>query len=164
MCSYTMGADGTTRRICGSMAGRAAAWCSSSNWGVDARDRSVSSANTRAFYKPTAMAPMTGWAGRGWCMLPVGRTRAGNSSKRRNSIPATSPPCKLWSGSTNCSGSTDWRGSGVWITRHATNCGDSSLSRCWKRFVRRSKRRGRWRCLRVHWARLRSTRSLCGRG
>jgi transposase len=52
--------------------------------------------NSKAFCRPTATAPMIAWAGRRSCMPAVGRTRAGSSSRRPSSIPATWRPRALW--------------------------------------------------------------------
>ena len=74
---------------------REPAWCSTSAWAADATGRRSFWDRLKGFRRPTAISPTREWAGRTWCMRPVGRMRAGASLTRGNSTRAMPRP-RAW--------------------------------------------------------------------
>src|SRR6202041_44614 len=89
MYSYMMGGDRIIRHIYGNIAGRAAGGCSTSAWGVDAKDPRIFWDSSKEFCKPMAMLLTRVWAGRSWCTPDAGRMRGGSSSMQSSSTPTT---------------------------------------------------------------------------
>src|SRR5437763_6156573 len=75
MCRCTTGGERIIRLTYGNTAGREGTWCSTSSWVGDATGQRNSWVVSTEFCRPTVTPLMTRWAGRSWCMAPVGRMR-----------------------------------------------------------------------------------------